>query len=155
MKSFGIIEGKRIFVTLFFLLLICNFCNAQAIWKFAAKKIDKNTHEIHLTVTIAENWHIYSQDSPSGGPVPTKITFKKNPMIVLKGKVEEIGKLQRNFNHVFDLYIASYSNSVDFKQVVIVRKGGSAKLEGSIQYMLCTNTECMRPIDLPFSINLE
>ena len=44
-------------------------------WAFAAKKIADKTYEVKYIANIDAPWHIYSQATPEGGPVATKITF--------------------------------------------------------------------------------
>ena len=50
-------------------------------WTATAKKIGDKTYEIHLTADIKDGWHIYSQTTAAGGPIPTSITFTKNPLV--------------------------------------------------------------------------
>ena len=58
-------------------------------WSFSAKKIDATTFEVHMTASIEDGWHIYSQTTPDGGPIPTTIEYTKNPQVIkLKGKVK-------------------------------------------------------------------
>ena len=86
---------KKVF-TASFLLLLTNFLFAQiqnpVSWTATSKKIADKTYEIHLTATIHEGWHVYSQTTPEGGPVPTSISFTKNPLLDLNGTAKEIGK---------------------------------------------------------------
>ncbi|MCH5686077.1 hypothetical protein LWM68_18565 [Niabella sp. W65] len=67
-------------------------------WNFNAKKINAATYEIHLTASLDPGWHIYSQTTPDGGPVPTKIKFTANPLLVVQGAASETGKLEKNMN---------------------------------------------------------
>ena len=64
-------------------------------WRFTSKKVKPNIYEIHLTASIDKGWKIYSQNTPKGGPLPTKISFAKNPLVLLGGKVKEVGEMHK------------------------------------------------------------
>src|ERR1700744_3977571 len=72
-------------------------------WKYNAKKIADKTYELHLTATVDDPWHIYSQQTPEGGPLPTAFVFAKNPLVVLDGKVKENGDMQMVHDPVFGI----------------------------------------------------
>lgn len=66
----------------------------QVKWTFSSKKIADKTYEIHMTANINENWHMYSQDGGEG-PVSTSFNFTKNPLLIVDGKVKEVGKMKK------------------------------------------------------------
>ena len=49
-------------------------------WTYSAKKINATTYELRLKAKIEDGWHLYSQNTPDGGPIPTTISFKKNTL---------------------------------------------------------------------------
>jgi len=88
------------------LLLFSNFLFAQIVkspvsWTATSKKIGDKTYEIHLTANIQNAWHIYSQTTPEGGPVPTSISFTKNPLVINQGVTKEVGKLEQHNEPLF------------------------------------------------------
>src|SRR5258706_15344138 len=87
-------------------------------WSFSVKKINATTYEVHLTAKIEDEWHIYSQTTPEGGPVPTEIVFNKNPLLSLDGGVKESGKMEQHFEKLFGVDEKQFSNKVDFVQVI-------------------------------------
>jgi thiol:disulfide interchange protein DsbD len=65
-------------------------------WTFSAKKISDKTYELHITATMQSGWHLYSQTQPEDAIAePTKITFNKNPLLTLDGKIKEEGKMEK------------------------------------------------------------
>src|ERR1700755_2477308 len=72
-------------------------------WKFESKKLDDRKYEVRLIATVKDPWHIYSTTTPDGGPLPTKISFTKNPLTAFDGKLKEVGKLETHFEEVFDV----------------------------------------------------
>ena len=63
-------------------------------WDYQVKKKTVDTYEVILTATVEDHWHIYSQKTGKGGPIPTNVSFKTNPLISKLGTVKEIGKLE-------------------------------------------------------------
>ena len=68
-------------------------------WNFEAVKKSDIQYDIVLTANVDAPWHIYSQFVKKG-PVPTKITLKKNPLVQVNGKTKELGKLEKNFDKI-------------------------------------------------------
>ncbi len=87
-------------------------------WNYNAKKIGDKTYEVHITGVLENGWHTYSISTPEGGPLPTTITFTKNPLLLLVGKTKEVGKMQQKYEEVFGIDVKYFSSRVDFVQVV-------------------------------------
>jgi len=140
-------------------LVVLNVVNAQVKnpvqWAFSAKKINATTYEVHLTATIENGWHVYSQTTPEGGPVPTSIEFAKNPLLVVDGRATEIGKLEEHHEPLFGVDVKQFSNKVDFVQTVKIKGKAKTALNGSIEFMTCNDRECLPPKTQKFSIALK
>ncbi len=124
-------------------------------WKFESKKLDDHQYEVKLTANIRTPWHIYSITQPEGGPLPTKITFAKNPLATPEGAVKEVGKVETRYEEVFELDTKFFSNKVEFVQLVNIRGNAKTNLNGTVEYMACTNEQCLPPREVPFSIALK
>lgn len=124
-------------------------------WAYSAKKIATGKYEIHMTATIEKGWHIYSQTTPDGGPVPTSFTFTKNPLVTMSGPVKEVGKLETHFEKLFDVNVKQFSDKVDFVQVVTVKNNVKTNVSGKVEYMLCDDKQCLPPASQQFSVSLN
>jgi hypothetical protein len=124
-------------------------------WSYSAKKINATTYEVHLTATLEDDWHIYSQTTPDGGPVPTVISFTKNPLISVSGTTKEIGKLEQRHEELFGVDVKQFSNTVDFVQTVVLKGKVKTTLNGTIEFMTCNDRECLPPKTQKFSIALK
>jgi hypothetical protein len=122
-------------------------------WEFKAKKIDSEHYELSLTAVIQGKWHIYSQFTPEGGPVPTQIVFSKNPLIVLNGAAKEVGKLHEKYEEVFGINVKYYDGLVVFKQLITLKKKVKTKISGTVEYMVCDDTQCLPPKKEAFTIS--
>jgi DsbC/DsbD-like thiol-disulfide interchange protein len=120
-------------------------------WAYSSKKIADKTYEVHLTATVNNSWHIYSQNVGVDGPIPTSFSFAKNPLLVPDAKVKEVGKMISKNEEVWGGIVRYYENKVDF--VVIVKlKGGKTKLSGKVEYMVCNDEKCLPPAETEFSV---
>ena len=124
-------------------------------WTYSAKKINATTYEVHLTAEVSGKWHIYSQTTPDGGPVPTSITFSKNPLLIIKGKPNEVGKLQQKHEPLFGVDVKQFAGKVDFVQIVKLKSPVKTTVSGSVEFMVCDDEQCLPPATNPFSIALN
>lgn len=124
-------------------------------WSSKAEKQNAGTYKVIITATFSAPWHIYSQHTPEGGPVATKFTFSKNPLITLVGKTEEKGTLKTTHDKNFGVDVKYYSNKVDFIQIVKVRGNVKTNVSGSVNFMVCNDHECLPPSDQSFSVKLQ
>jgi len=141
------------------LLLFSNLLFAQiqnpVSWSAISKKIDSKTYEIHLTANIDKGWHIYSQTTAEGGPIPTNISFTKNPLVTLKDSVKEAGKLEEHFEPLFGIDVKQFSNNVDFVQVVKLKAPVKTSVNVAVEFMVCNDKQCLPPSVKKFSVALK
>src|SRR5262249_24560449 len=110
-------------VAFLFLLVVTAFVtNAQlnpVNWTFTSKKIDDKTYEVHITAAIQSGWHLYSQTQPEDAIAePTELSFNKNPLVKLDGKVKEEGNMEKFHDAKLEVSANQYSQKVNFIQVV-------------------------------------
>lgn len=131
--------------------------NAQisnpVIWNYKAVKVSDKTYDIYATAVLEKKWHIYAQEAGEG-PEPTSVTFAKNPLVKLEGKVKEVGNLEKAFDPNFNSTLKFYSNEVSFVQRVKMKSTASTVLKGTVSYMVCDDKKCLPPKDLPFSVKI-
>lgn len=148
------------FLAAAFLLLAANIVTAQMVknpvqWTATSKKVGDKTYEIHLTANLPDGWHIYSQSTPEGGPEPTKISFTKNPLVVISGDTKETGKLESRFEPLFGVDVKQYSNNVNFVQTVKLKANVKTSVDVSVYYMVCDDQQCLPPSTKKFSLALK
>jgi hypothetical protein len=150
-------------LTIMRILFVCTFLFAANLlfsqtpvkWTYTAKKIDDRTYEIHVTAKVQEPWHIYSQGTPDGGPLPTKISFGKNPLVTVSGAAKEKGKLLTKYEDVFGVDVKYFDGNVDFVQVVKLKSRVKTNLNGSVEFMACNDSQCLPPKTEKFSVLLN
>ncbi len=124
-------------------------------WAYKLKKVNATTYEVHITATIDKGWHVYSQTTPDGGPVPTTINFSKNPLITLVGASKEVGKLEQRHEELFGVDVKQFSNSVNFIQTIKVKAAVKTAVTGTVEFMVCNDRECLPPTTNKFSLPIQ
>ena len=124
-------------------------------WSYKLKKVNATTYEVHITATIDKGWHVYSQTTPDGGPVPTTIKFSKNALITLVGAAKEVGKLEQRHEELFGVDVKQFSNSVNFIQTIKVKAVVKTAVTGSVEFMVCNDRECLPPTTNKFSLPIQ
>ncbi len=123
-------------------------------WKFESKKKSDGVYELIATATVEKPWHIYSQFTGKG-PIPTKFSFKTNPLVAFDGKVAEIGKLEKVSDPNFKSEVLYFSNSVQFVQTAKLKAKATTTVSGTVEYMVCNDEECLPPVKKLFDIKLQ
>ncbi|MEO6915775.1 MAG: protein-disulfide reductase DsbD domain-containing protein [Chitinophagaceae bacterium] len=124
-------------------------------WNFTSKKLADKSYEVHLTATIEKGWHIYSQTTPAGGPIPTAFVFTKNPLLTFGTLPKESGKLEQHNEPLFGVNVKQYSDKVEFIQTVKVKAAVIATVKGTVEFMVCNDKTCLPPKVIPFSVALK
>jgi len=142
------------------LLFCANFLFAQiqnpVSWTTSYKKINDKTYEIHLTANMNSGWHIYSQTTPEGGPIPTSLTFTKNPLVTMEGKAKEVGKLEQHVEPLFgNIDVKQFSNKVDFVQLIKLKAPVKTSVNVAVEFMACNDKQCLPPKTEKFSVALK
>jgi len=140
------------FVSVFYLISSAQ-SSKQVTWTFTSKKIADKTYEVHMNANINGKWHLYSQNAGEG-PLSTSFNFTKNPLLLMDGKVKEVGKLKKIFEETFNSEVRFYEKSVNFIQVVKVRGNAKTNLAGKVEFMVCDDKLCLPPGEVEFSINV-
>ncbi len=125
-------------------------------WTFSAKKLGTNTYEVHMTATIQQGWHLYSQQQPEDAiAIPTTFTINNNPLFSLNGKIKEFGKMEKFKDEQLHLSANQYSNKVDFVQLINLKGKIKTNFSGSVEYQTCDDKKCLPPKTVNFNVPLN
>jgi len=121
-------------------------------WTFTAKKVADKVFEVHMTASIDGNYHMYAQEVGVDGPLPTAFKITPNPLAVADGKVKEVGKLVKKNEEVWGGEVRYYEKTVDFVQVVKLKGNIKTNLAGSVEFMVCNESQCLPPATVEFKV---
>ncbi len=122
-------------------------------WTATSKKSGTG-YDVTLTATLPKPWHIYSQHTGEGGPIPTTVKFTKNPLVTFNGGVKEIGKLKEEYDKNFDTKVKYFGDKVEFVQNVVVKGTVKTNVSVTVEYMTCDDTQCLPPTKKTFNVSL-
>lgn len=143
----------------YFLILNCLFylginqIHAQnhVTWNFS---YDTSNEKIIIKGTIDKGWHLYSQKTPlNAGPIPTTVHIDKIKGMKLIGDFTEILEPHEIFDHNFESKVYLFEDSYLSSQKIKCKN--IKQITGKIEYMVCDDTRCMPPIEVPFTIVIK
>lgn len=108
-------------------------------WTSKIEKIADNEYKIYLDATIEENWHMYSQFTPEGGPLPLEFIYENK-----EGNYEPIGKAEestytKHFNDIFEVDEYYFADEAHFSQVIKVTNPDLQKIQLELSYQACVD----------------
>jgi len=144
-------------------LLALNFPLAAQIqqpvnWQFAVKKTGQQEYAVCARTIIQEGWHIYAshmEEGKLGGPLPSSVTLAEVEGVTLIDSLVERGKPVEKYVEVFDMQVRYYADTVDFIQRLRVSNANVHRLKGTVEYMACTDEQCLPPEEVAFTVRLD
>ena len=154
--SFKNLNMKKHLILLFALIAF-TVGNSQILepvkWKTSIEKFSDTEYNLVSKATIESGWHLYSQNVPEDGPIPTTFTFDDaNGAFKFIGNTGELeGKTVDD--PVFQMRIKFFEKSAIFVQRVEL-VGDVTSVKGTVEFMVCDDTRCLPPteVDLVFNI---
>lgn len=149
---------KRTASLLALLLLIFQWGFSQILepveWSTSVEKISDDTYILVSKANIEKGWHLYAQDVPDDGPIPTTFSYNLDEEGVLLGLTKE------SEGHIVDdpvflMKIKYFEDYTEFRQAIKVINNGLSSVLGEVEFMVCDDTRCLPPtyIDLEFNLN--
>ncbi|MDN3641479.1 cytochrome c biogenesis protein CcdA [Lutimonas halocynthiae] len=142
-----------------FIFLIGSVTNAQihnpVTWSTSVEKINDSEFNLLITAGIEAGWHLYSQDVPEGGPIPTTIKIPvDDSKYQLIGSVQE-GKGHEEYDNVFDMDIKYFESQAVFKQKIRLLSSEKLTINGVLEFMVCDDTNCLPPTEVDLTFEVE
>ena len=148
---------KTITTALFLLISFFSFSQVYepVKWSTSVEKISESDFNLVITATIDDSWHLYSQSIPDGGPIPTTFNFEslENEFQLMGNTVE--GEGHEEFDKVFEMEIKYFEKEAVFKQKIRLLKTGKVNINGTLEFMVCDDTNCLPPTEVDISFVVE
>ncbi len=121
-------------------------------WTSKTEKISDTEFNLVMTASIEEGWHMYSQFTPEGGPLPLVVTVKNQ-----KGNFELIGKAKesaykKEFNKDFEVDEFYFEGTATVSQKVKIINPKTSKIFVNLDFQACQNQCINDKVDLTFDI---
>ena len=122
-------------------------------WKTSVEKISDTEYDLISSATIDKGWHLYSQNVPEDGPIPTTFNYTISPKFELKGKtLEEEGHTIDD--PIFEMKIKFFGDKAEFRQRISVLNQELSIVEGEVEFMVCDDSKCLPPEYIELKFNL-
>jgi len=124
-------------------------------WSTSVEKISESDFDLVTKATIDKGWHLYSQNIPDGGPIPTTFSFKDVENVYqLLGKTVE-GEGHEGYDKVFEMDIKYFENEAVFKQRIRLLRTGSIEINETLEFMVCDDKFCLPPTEIEISFTVD
>ena len=151
---------KLLFIIPF--LFVGVFVNAQildpVIWEFSQSTISESEVELQFKASIEKHWHLYSQFTGQyyndEGPIPTSFVFKESDFFIKKDSVIEEPPIE-DYDPIWEETLKYYEGEVTFRQRIKLLTKDPFNITGEINFMLCDEAQCVFPMPVPFSFNIN
>ena len=104
-------------------------------WSVETEKLNKNEYNIVFKAEIEDDWHLYSQHTPFGGPMPLYFEFIDTLGIERVGGVTEPKAIVK-YSDIFEIDEHFFEKEAIFKQKVKLLDG-TATVSGTISGQAC------------------
>ncbi len=139
---------KRLLYFLLAVTLYSVLAQAQIInpvkWTNSLKMTDATNGVITFTANIKSGWHMYSNDSPSDGPVPLSIKWKTLEGVKLVGGLKPSKSPVTIDDKNFEMKVRQWEGTVTLTQKFTVT-APKYKINGELSFMSCSGETCTAP----------
>ena len=138
---------KRFLVVLIaFLSFLHSFSQIQPVkWSIETEKISDTEYKLIYKASIQDRWHLYSQDLPEGGAIPTEFLYdsiQSTQQFKLIGKAVESESITK-FDKVFEMDLTYFDGEATFTQSIELIDPDLEYIESEISYQACDDELCI------------
>ncbi|WP_338648199.1 cytochrome c biogenesis protein CcdA [Flavobacterium sp. KS-LB2] len=128
---------------LFILVAFLAFANGNAQildpakWTTKIEKKSETNYILTFNAIIENDWHLYSQFTPDGGPLPLEIIFKNQKgNFTLVGKAKE-SKTRTAFNDIFEVNETFFEKKGQIQQEITITNPKLTEIKVDFNYQVC------------------
>ena len=123
------------------LVFFCSLGNAQILdpvkWTTKIEQKSATNFIITFNATIENEWHVYSQFTPDGGPLPLEVNFKNQKgNYILVGKAKE-SKTRTAYNDIFEVNETFFEKKAQITQEISLVNKGVKTIEVELNFQAC------------------
>jgi thiol:disulfide interchange protein len=111
-------------------------------WQYKVVNLPDNHAEIQFIASIQDKWHLYSQKTPDGGPLPLLFEFEASQDYERIGEVSEPKPLEE-YDDIFKVNTLYFKGNVTFKQKIKILSSKGFNVIGFADYQACIDGKCV------------
>lgn len=122
-------------------------------WEASVEKISDTEYVLVSTATVDDHWHLYSQEVPEDGPIPTTFDYTLEEGAELVGKTKEEKGITID-DKVFQMKVKFFEKTATFRQHIKLSNGAIKSVKAEVGFMACDDEKCLAPsyVDLEFNL---
>jgi thiol:disulfide interchange protein DsbD len=106
-------------------------------WTTKIVKTSDNSYLLTFDGIIEKDWHVYSQFTPDGGPLPLEIVFKNQKgNFKLVGKAKE-SKTKTAYNDIFEVDETFFQTKAQIQQIIQLTNPNVSTIQAELNYQVC------------------
>ncbi len=133
-------------VLIAFLSFYNSFSQIQPVkWSIETEKISDTEYNLIYRASIQKSWHLYSQNLPEGGAIPTEFIYdsiQKTEQFKLIGKAIESESITK-FDKVFEMDLTYFDGEATFTQRIEIIDPELEAIESEISFQACDDELCI------------
>jgi thiol:disulfide interchange protein DsbD len=138
--------NKVLVLLISFLSFFSTFSQIQPVqWSVETEKISDTEYNLIYKASIQDKWHLYSQDLPEGGAIPTEFIYdsiQSTQQFKLIGKALESESITK-FDKVFEMDLTYFDGEATFTQKIELVDPELQQIESEISYQACDDQLCI------------
>ncbi len=147
---------QKTLLTALILLAASNIANAQILtpvkWTKAVKMTDSHNGVITFTASIDNGWHLYSYDTPDGGPNKMVVNWNNTTGVKLVGGLSASPSPKTIDDDTFGTKVRQWEGKVTISQK-FTTTADNYNIDGDIEYQSCNDQTCTPPTKESFSFS--
>jgi len=127
--------------------------SGQVTWECILKRKSSEEGEISMKAKIPAGWHIYALGNNPNSPIQMNFKFLPHKSYELIGPVSQPQPL-RKFEKQLGIPVTYFEDEVTFGQKIKI-KGKNGAINGTIQFMQCSDEICVPPQEFGFALKIR
>ncbi len=114
-------------------------------WRVSLEKLSQTEYNLIYKADIQEKWHLYSQNLPEGGAIPTEFIYDSLQLandFKLIGKTNESKSITK-FDKVFEMDMTYFDSEATFIQKIELVNSELKFIKSEISYQACDDVRCV------------
>jgi len=133
---------RKVFLLLFFWVVGLQGQN-PVVWTTDFKKQSDNECLLIFKASVQPKWHLYSQNLPKDGPLPTEFIFPEvGTAFELVGKMQE-SETVTAFDPIFEMDLSWFEGEGTFQQKIRLIQPELGAISGEINFQACDDKICI------------
>ncbi|WP_268224474.1 protein-disulfide reductase DsbD family protein [Sinomicrobium oceani] len=112
-------------------------------WQVRTEKLSETEYHLIFNASIEPHWHLYSQNLPEGGALPTVFTFEgAGEDFELVGDTKESDPVTEH-DPVFDMELSFFDMNATFTQKIKLLQAGRKTIRAHVEFQACDDQRCI------------